>query len=547
MLWGIRMIKSAVIRSFGAVLRRWLGAAASNRMRAVAAGFGVTAILQSSTATSMIVASFAGRGLVTSAGALAIMLGADVGSTVVAQVFAFDVTWMSPVLLAVGVFSFLSTENVKKQSLAHIAIGLGFLLLSLKIITAASAPLRESIVFGDVLASLNSEPILALLIAAVVTWLSHSSVAIVLLIMSLAAGGVVNLELALVMVLGANLGGVIAAYVTVSRDVPAAKRVPVGNFVMRAVGVVAVMPFLSFLSGPLADLSGAPAHAVANFHSAFNIALLAVFIFFTAPVARLTKHIVKDNAESEDDNQPKYLDNGAIATPAVALSCASRETLRMADEIEVMLTDSLEVLRNDDDTLVRKIEASDDVVDRLNEAIKLYITRLTNGELEEGESRDCVEILSFTTNLEHIGDIIDKNLMEIAAKKIRKQTAFSPAGLQELEEFHERVLSNLRLAMNVFVSRDIALARLLLEEKDEIRSVERELIDSHFRRVGERRPDTLESSPYHLDVLRDLKRINSHLTAVAYPILEEAGQLKKSRLRSRKKFQSTKPQTAEST
>jgi len=530
LLWGIRMVRTGITRSFGAELRRALALSARNRFAALAAGFGVSAAMQSSTATAMIVAAFAGQGLIGGTAALAIMLGADIGTTVVVQLLSFDVHWLSPLLIAAGVFGFLGSERNKLRNLARTAIGLGLVLLALRLIVLASAPLRETETVSVLLQPLAAEPLLAVVVVAALTWACHSSVAMVLLIMSLASMQVLGLQLALTMVLGANLGGGLAAVGLTLRAPPAAQRVTRGNLLMRALGVFVALPLLAYLTPHLAALDGGLARSVANFHFAFNLALAIVFLPLLGLVRGLAVRLLPDSSEAEEPSQPRYLDPNSLETPAVALSCATRETLRMGDEIRRMLIDTLEVFRANDDDQRKEIEQSDDLVDRLHEAIKLYMTRLTKEELDDLESARAIEILSFTTNLEHIGDIIDKNLMELAAKKIRSRTSFSSEGEEELARFHAKIVANLDLALNVFMSGDLELARRLLREKAAVRDLERGYVESHFARIRAGRPDSIESSALHLDVLRDLKRINSHLTSVAYPILERADELIDSRL-----------------
>jgi phosphate:Na+ symporter len=530
LLWGIRMVRTGITRSFGAGLRQALAASARNRVTGLAAGFGVTAVLQSSTATALIVSSFAGQGMIAGVAALAIMLGADVGSTMIVQALSLDLDWLSPVLISAGVFLFMSTENSRRRAIARAFIGLGLMLLSLELISKGSLPFRESEAMAVLVGPLTSEPLLAVVFAAALTWASHSSVAVVLLIMSLAGMQVLNAQLAMTMVLGANLGGALAAVGLTAKAQPAQRRVPLGNLLMRMAGVFIVLPFVPYLQPHLAVLGDTPERLLANFHTGFNLALIVLFLPFLALVDRAARLIAPDRAAEDDPGSPRYLDEGALDTPSVALTGAARETLRMGDVVKSMLSSAREVLRANDAGLRKSVEAQDDVVDRLHEAIKLYLTRLTEEELDKAESQRSIEILSFTTNLEHVGDIIDKNLMELAAKKIKGHINFSDEGQRELEAFHERILQNLDLALHVFISADEGAARKLLHEKSEIRDLERRYVENHFRRMGERRPDTLDSSSLHLDVLRDLKRVNSHLTSVAYPILERLGVLTESRL-----------------
>ena len=530
LLWGIRMVRTGITRSFGAEFRQALSLSARSRLGAFVAGFGVTAAIQSSTATGLIVSSFAGQGLIAGSAGLAIMLGADVGTTVVAQVLSFDLRWLSPLALALGVFTFLASEKSKRRSLARSAIGLGLVLLSLQLIVDASTPLRQSQALLVLLEPLSSELLLAVIVAAIITWLAHSSLAIILLIMSLAAGQVMQIELALAMVLGANLGGGMIAVGVTARSLAAARRIPLGNLIMRTLGVFAVLPLLALIQPYLAELGASPERMVVNFHTAFNLALALFFLPLLTLIDRLTLRILPDKKQEDSFGQPLHLDEGSFGTPIVALACATRETLRMGDEVRAMLAGSLAVLQDDDADLMREIEQKDDIVDQLHEAIKLYLTRLSKAELDAVESARNIEILSFTTNLEHIGDIIDKNLMELASKKMKRKLSFSGEGWAEIKAFHTRVVANLDLALNVFISDDLILARRMLREKTEIRDLEREYVENHYARMGQGRADSIETSSLHLDVLRDLKRISGHITSIAYPILERAGELAESRL-----------------
>lgn len=531
MLWGIRMVRTGIMRSFGAELRRVLSMSANKPIKGFGVGFAVTTILQSSTATTLILSSFAGRGLIAGAAALAIILGADVGTTVVVQVLSFDLTWLSPLLIGCGVMMFLSSESSKRRNLSRAAIGLGLILLALQLIGQASVPLRTNETLALILRPLTDEVLLAVLLTAILTWLAHSSVAVVLFVMSLASLQVLNMHLALAMVLGANLGGAIIPIVATMAEKPAGRRVAVGNFMMRACGVIITVSVLPWVQPYLSTLSDAPARMVANFHTIFNVVLALSFLPFVGVVNRLSERIIASPPVDDAPDTPKYLDATSLDSPPVALTCAARETLAMGDTVRMMLARSLDVFRTNDTELMREIERSEDVVDKLHEAIKLYLTRISKEELDEAESARSIEVLSFTTNLEHIGDIIDKNLMELAAKKIKKRASFSDAGFKELQRFHARILENFDLAMNVFMSGDVGLARTLIRQKVSIRDLERNYAESHYDRIGAGRPDSIETSALHIDILRDLKRINGHVTSVAYAILDRAGELTESRLK----------------
>lgn len=530
LLWGIRMVRTAVTRGFGADLRRVIAATAGRRIPAFGAGIGITTLLQSSTATSLLVASFSSRAGMTAPLALAILLGADVGTTLVVQLFSHRVEWLGPLLIFAGFVRFQTTDRARPRNVGRAAIGIGLIMLALQAIGAAAAEVTGADALRIVLSQLGSEPVLAILVIAMATVLLHSSVAIVLLIAAIAQAGTITMPSAIAMVLGANLGG---ALLPVFASFPmgrAARIAPIANAAIRFVGVVAIAAFIGAASGLLQHTGLGPAAQTALFHTAFNLAIALIALPFTATVASLAERFL---LASEVDAAPQALSNleeQGLETPAVALACATREALRIGDIVKSMLGGSINALRTDDAVMRKQVENQDDEVDRLYEAIKLYLARLTRSELDPEESERNIEILSFTTNLEHVGDIIDKNLMELAAKKAKLKATFSPAGMAEIEELHNDTLANLDLALNVFISGDIKLARRLLAQKTVIRDKERHSAEQHFARISHGRPESIDSSSLHIDILRDLKRINGHLCAVAYPILERANELAASRL-----------------
>jgi phosphate:Na+ symporter len=532
LLWGVRMVRTGMTRAFGAALRRVI-ARVTGRGSAFLAGVGLTGLLQSSTATALILASFAARGLIALPIALAVMLGADVGSTIAAQALSFDVKWLWSVAVGAGVITFMVSEADKTRALARVAIGLGLMLLSLSHLGAAAGTLRESPAFRSLLSGLAGEPLLGFIVATAATWLLHSSLSIVLLVMALAAAQALPVPLALALVLGANVGGALAPLISLSAAPPAARRVPLGNFAMRLALALPLLFLLPAAASLLAGLEADPGRLTINFHSGFNVLVALVFLPAIGFVAALAQRALPDAPEAADPRKPRHLDESVLDTPSEALACAMRETLHMGDRVADMLRQALVVFEKSDAKLMRDVEKADNAVDELHEAIKLYLVKVSKSEMSDEESRRYIEILTFTTNLEHVGDIIDKNLMELAAKKIKNQYTFSAEGLEEIRRMHARVMDNMRLAVNVFASRDVALARRLLGEKATMRGAELEAADSHFARLREGRPESIETSSIHLDVVRDLKRINGHLTSVAYPILEVAGELWDSRLRER--------------
>jgi phosphate:Na+ symporter len=532
LLWGLHMVHSGIVRAFGSDLRRFLGLALRNRLAAFLAGIFVTALLQSSTATGLMTASFVTGGTVDLIPALAIMLGANVGTTLIVQVLSFNVSAVAPVLFLVGVITFKRSSQTRTRDLGRVAIGVGIMVLSLHILLDTLAPAENAPAVRALLGAMTGDPMLCLLMAAALTWAAHSSVTVVLLVMSLAYSNFITPVAALALILGANLGSAINPLIEGSRgDNPASRRLPLGNLLNRVVGCALVLPFLNPIADELARLEPNPSRMAADFHTAFNLALALVFIFPLKPLATLLTRLLPERVKPSDPSSPLYLDDTALATPSVALACAARETLHIGDIIEDMLRRTMTAMMTDDRKMVAEICRMDDAVDRLDEAVKLYVTKLTRESLNQQDGHRAMEIISFSINLEHVGDIIDKNLMELAAKKMKRKVVFSAEGAAELQSFHQEVVDNLKLAFSVFMSGDVKIARLLVNEKATLRAAEFAAAESHLARLRDGRPESIESSSLHLDILRDLKRIHSHICSVAYAVLERAGELQVSRLK----------------
>jgi phosphate:Na+ symporter len=526
LLWGLHMVQSGILRAFGPGLRRVLAGALSNRLAAFAAGIGLTALLQSSTATALITSSFTAEGLVSLVPALAIMLGANVGTTLIVQVLSFNIAAIAPVLFIFGLVAFRGGARSRIKDIGRVFIGLGLMLLALHILLDTLAPAEDAPGARVVMSAITGDPVLCIILGAAVTWAVHSSVATVLLIMSLAYAHFVTPFAALALVLGANLGSAInPVFEGARRDNPASSRLPLGNLINRLVGVLLVAPFLRPITETLQPWQPDLAKLTAEFHIAFNVATAVIFIGLLDGMAVLLKRVLPDRIREADPSRPRYLDESALETPSLALADAARETLHMGDHVEVMLRKVMAAMMTNDRALVDQVSRMDNAVDSLDEAIKLYVTKLTRGSLDDHEGQRAMEIISFAINLEHIGDIIDKNLSELATKKIKRRFQFSPEGAEELSAFHKRTMDSLWIAFGVFMSGDVNEARKLLTEKAALRNAELAATERHLERLREGRPETIETTSLHLDVLRDLRRIHSHICSVAYPVLDAAGEL----------------------
>jgi phosphate:Na+ symporter len=531
LVWGTHLVRTGILRVFGANLRNVLAHSVANRWTAMISGLGVTALVQSSTATALIVSSFVGQGLIALPLALAVMLGADVGTSLMAVVFSFDLSWLSPLLIFVGVVLFQSRQSTPVGRFGRILIGVGLMLLALRLVAASTEIMSQSAAVKAMLGSISSDILLEITVGAFLSLLAYSSLAIVLLIATMATSGLMPLEPALGLVLGANLGSGLLAVLTTLRSSVEVRHVPLGNFVFKALGVMIAAPFIGIWMRSVRPYVNDPATLVVLAHLSFNMLVAIVFIGFTRPVSRWVEHWLPQPDKSVVAGRPHHLDPTALSTPSLAISCAAREALHQADVVETMMVGMLSVIKNNDLRLSQDLRHLDDTVDELYSAIKYYLTKISREALGEEESRRWTDIISFTINMEQIGDIVERILIDIEDKKINKQRNFSEAGMAEICELHARLVDNLRLGMSVFLNGSMRDAQKLLEEKARFRDLERAYASAHLTRLADNSLQSIETSSLHIDLISDLKRINSHICSIAYPILDSAGALAPNRLR----------------
>ncbi|MGE0006755.1 MAG: Na/Pi cotransporter family protein [Parvibaculaceae bacterium] len=534
LLWGVHMIQSGLQRAFGPSLKAVLGSALKNRLQAFAAGIGITTLLQSSTAVGLMAASFVAYGIVPLTSALAVMLGANVGTTLIVQVLSFDIAQIAPALVLTGLVLFRSFPTTRGHDLGRVAIGLGLMLIALHGLIVELEKIDNTETFRGIARLIGDQPALGLIIAAVLTWLAHSSVAVMLLVMSLASQGVLQFETALAFVLGANLGTAVNPWLESRHgDNPATRRLPAGNLINRMAAVAVAYPLTAWLAPLVLMIDDDKGRAVANFHTAFNLANAIVVLPFLTPFEAVLRRLMPDQPDKDDPGTPRYLDKAACDMPLMALVNASREALRMVDVLNAMIAGTRAVLEGGAKSKEKATEVKglDDALDRLNAAIKTYLTEIDQRQLTEADRKRLNEVFTFITNIEHAGDVIDHSVLKQATKRIKRGVKFSPEGFEEIRGMLDRLSWNLQAASTVFMTEDAETARKLADEKARFRSMESSATDAHFARLRAGKKETQATTSMHLDLVRDLKLINAHLVAAAaYPILEEKGKLLSSRI-----------------
>ncbi|MBI4609688.1 MAG: Na/Pi cotransporter family protein [Candidatus Rokubacteria bacterium] len=521
LLYGIQLTGEGLQRAAGGRLRTLLTGLTRNRLTAVLSGALVTAIIQSSSATTVMLIGFVAAGLMPFAQTLGVILGADIGTTFTVQLIAFKLTDYALLLVGAGFTIIFVSGRRAVRDMGQALLGFGLIFLGLKVMLDGMAPLRENALAQQVLSTLAESPAVGILTAAAFSALVHSSAATIGLALTLASQGLLSLPGAIAIVLGANIGTCATALAASIGTTTDARRVAVAHIAFKVLGVALVFPFV----GPFIELVGAsasdPARQIANAHTFFNVGISAVFLPFASLAARLITALVPDEEKGDNPFKTRYLDERSLDQPSLALGQATREALRMADVVQGMLRDGIVVFRADDQELLEDVERRDDQADYLEREIKHFLTRLRRETMSGDLSRREIALISSIGNLENIGDIIDKNLMELARKKLYHGRRFSEAGEAEIVEFHAMIAKNLERAIAAFAANDRTLAQEVLDQRPVVRQRERELRESHLARLRAGLAESLETSEIHLDVLTNLKRISSHVTALVFPILEE--------------------------
>lgn len=524
LLWGLRHLKNGMMKGFGMQIRTILSIGTKNRFSAVLTGIFVTLLVQSSTAAILIVSAFVSQGFVGLSAGIALALGADLGTALVATLLSLDLSWLMPSLLIIGFILYGFKNHSRVHNLGRVFSGLGLMLLSLHWIKDVAAPLAQSDVLPVVLLPLVNDPVFAIFMAAGLTWLAHSSLAMILLFMSLCVAGVINPMFGFYLVLGANLGGTMPSIIATWRDRPAAANIPLANAIIRLTGVLVIFPFVPLVAEYLFAYIEEGPHALISFHLAFNIALCVFALPLTGVIANVTMMIRPHNLDPDDPATPRYLNNKHMNSPAIALGDAARETLRMAELLEDMLGNTIKAFKTDNRNFVEKVREEDHTIDRLYASIKIFIAQLlSHEELDKKQAERAVHILTFATNLEHAGDVIDKNLMAMADKKIKYHNRFSDKGFEEISAYHARVLESVSQAQQLFMTNDKDLAEIMIADKRGfMREAEEAATLAHIARLKDGIPETMATSSLHLDIIRDLRRINTYMCAVAYNVLNKS-------------------------
>ena len=530
LIWAVRLVRTSFERAFSSQMRQWLKLTTGNRLTAAMTGVGISIMLQSSTAVALLLASFMPASAMSVSMGLAIILGADLGSAIVVQILSSRISLLTPLLLLSGVFFFMRTNRKVLRQIGRILIGLSLIFVSLGMISEASAPLANNAAIKNVFIYLSDDLLTGFVLAAFLAWMMHSSIAAVLLFATLAANGVLPLNAAFAMTLGANLGGsFIAVFLTLKSDINI-RKVVLANLLLRGGGALVALALIhefdiiNHIFGATSQLK------VLNFHLVFNAAVLLAGVILLTPASGFAAILLPEKQDADELSMRSVLDLSVQNEPARAFACVRRELVDMGNRIENMLRDAMDLFENYDENIAERLRAEERNIAKNAFDLRVYLSGIRSDDPSEDTGTRAFDFAGIATNLESGADAIGRKIVTLAKRMHHDRTHFSEDGRHELMDFYDKVLRNIQQGILVLMSEDVQTARELVAQKEMIRELNQKLERKHLTRLRQGLTETIETSAIHIDLLRSLKVLNTGFAMIAYPLLREHGALLKSRL-----------------
>ena len=514
LLWGSFTVRSAVERSFAASLNGLLAKSSRNGFMSMVAGLVAAVSMQSATATILLSTSLLSAGTLSLAAAMAMILGADLGSAIASRILYIDLSFLPPLLLFLGLMFHLNAVTWRGRYLGRILIGLGLMLLSIIWMKQIIGPLSSSPLPADWLSVLRSVPWVALILVALITWFAHSSVAVVLVIASFAQSQLVTAELFVPMLLGANIGAGFIALFLIGKEQRSAKSVVICNLALRT--GLAVVTLVAVFIAPelllkLQLLDSQPGAQVIILHIVFNAILAIIFLPFAATLAKIIHNRLDQVAEHNDQSNTTAVGHGLdpelMSKPQEALASARREAMRLADLTESLLSRSLELFEASDQSQIVRLAKSDMEINQRNKSIHRFLSELRPSITDQKQEKKIDHILAFASTMENVGDIVSHDLVRLATKQLDRGIRLSLEGQEEIQLIHREVLSLLRTEINRFVADSPHQTKKSRKIVKQIRILCDESVSRHRRRLSDQKLTSISSSSIHQDTVRDFLQV----------------------------------------
>ncbi len=522
-LLGMDLMTEALRLVVGDKARTVLETLTANRFVVLVTGAGITAVIQSSSVTTVLVVGFISAGLMSFVQSIPVILGSNIGTTITAQIIAFNITNWALVLVSVGFGVSTIAKRQSRKSQGTAIMGLGLIFFGMVVMGSAMTPLRTYEPFIDMMKTLDN-PLLGILAGAIITAILQSSSATTGIVIVLATQGLITPGAGIALVLGANIGTSVTALLAAIGKPREAQRAAVAHLLFNVAGVLIWIPFVGWLVTIVGSIGGGTAREVANAHTVFNVVNALIFLPFVNQFAALVTKLVPDKPV-DGEMRPKYLDKSLIRSPSLALSAARMEMLRMASRVQGMLADILPATLDGTIDSLAEIESMDDEVDLLHGLLLEYLGDIGEARLSEASSDELMDLFEATNALEAIGDIIETNLVALGHQRIGSSITVSDETREVLEIYHTAVYDAFQLALIAVTQKDQAAARKVSQMKSHIRNLERAAAQHEAVRLVADAPNRIATYRFETDLITNLKRIyyfTRRIARVAVPESEQA-------------------------
>ncbi len=519
LLLGVRFTGVGFEGALGSRIRTTFKKLSDRIIPAYASGFLSTVTLQSSGATVALLLSLSSTNPISLPASLAIVLGADLGATLIVQLISFRIASISFLIIAVGAFQYLFMKKARHRALGKGILGFGFILLAILLVTELSRQIGKIPGLPMILSGLNNAPLISFAGGLVLALIFQSSMAVLALLIGFSSQGSIGPGALIPAVLGANLGSTIIAFIASIGGGARSSRIAWGHLLFKLIGVALFVPFMGFLPPILNRVSFDLPHMVANMHTLFNFSISILFLPFTGKVSTLLDRFIPKKEEG-DEFRLKYLDKSFRSSPTLGAEQVEREILRMSDVVREMLIKAGEAMKKRDIDMIERISSMDDLVDFLDREIKVFLSDHARYEGEDEGGKMNVVYISAVNHLETIADIVDKGICEQLRNKVVNNLSFSKKGEEEITHYHVKVVEMYDEAVHSFMRMGIDAARRVINRKKDLGALEKDLKNAHIRRLNMGMKESLETSSIHLDLLSNLRRIVSLSAGIAYLIID---------------------------
>lgn len=518
-LYGMQLCSDGLQKAAAGKLKGILHKLTANRVLAVIVGAVVTALLQSSSATTVMLVGLTNAGLMQLTQTFGVILGADIGTTFTVQLIAFNIYDYALLIVTIGFLCIFAAKKQRTRYIGQVILGFGLIFYGISVMAQSVLPLRDSPIFTNLITQFAAQPLLALLVAAVFCASVHSSAATIGLALSLSGQGLLPLETAIYIMLGANIGTTATALLSSIGTIRESKQVALAHVLFKVLGVLICIPFTGPFTQMVSHTATDVTRQIANAHTIFNVGITLIFLPFVGLLAKLIERLIPQNASAEPLNKPKFLDRQALGSPSLALDLAEQEVLRVADIVRGMVDSVGQLIEGWQEVLVVETRKREEAVDSLCVEISHYLSDASQNSLSEVESQRMVRLLQVLNDLEHVGDTMT-GLAHQAQKKINGGLSFSEPGQKEMIEFYNRVHDIFTQAMKSLAEGNGDLAKAVLVAQTEAVLEERELRERHIARLQAGLSLSRETSSIHLDALMGLRRIADHAAGIAHTVLD---------------------------